>query len=131
MFAIFQCLVILTKIPLPSRPLSNIVKLCKAEYWDTCILWCPEKQQVAQNNWLSYMWDNVYLKRHQQIIGEFSCIFEERPSIFVFTPIFWKNTPVIRVPTIFFMYTFQIFFFCSFQRTTFLKSTRVERHPTQ
>ena len=29
-----------------------------------------------------------------QKFGEFSCIFEERPHIFVFTPIFWKNTPV-------------------------------------
>ena len=77
-----------------------------------CTLGCPEKQQVAQNNTVSYMWVNIYLKRHNKEICEFSCIFEERPPIFVFTPIFQKNTPVIRVLTIFLMYTFQICFVC-------------------
>ena len=62
------------------------------------------------------MWVNIYLKRHQKKFGEFSGIFEERPPIFVFTPIFWKNTPVIRVQTIFFKYTFQIFFVCVHSR---------------
>ena len=71
------------------------------KYFQDSTLVCPEKQQVAQNYWLSYIWVNIYLKRHQKKFGEFSCIFEERPPIFVFTPIFWKNTPVIRVRTIF------------------------------
>ena len=79
-------------------------------------------QQVAQNYYLS----------HQQIFGDFSCIFEERPTIFVFTPIFRRNTPVIRVLTIFLMYTFQICFVCVYSiEQTFLKSRRVERHPTR
>ena len=69
-------------------------------------------QQVAQNYCVSYMWLNIYLKTYQKIFGDFSCIFEERPPIFVFTPIFRKNTPVIRVLTIFLMYTFQICFVC-------------------
>ena len=62
------------------------------------------------------MWFYIYLKSHKQKVGEFSRIFEERLPIFVFTPIFWKNTPVIRVPTIFLMYTFQIFFVCVHSR---------------
>ena len=33
-------------------------------------LGCPEKQQVAQNNWLSYMCVNMYIKRHQQFFGD-------------------------------------------------------------
>ena len=30
---------------------------------------CPEKQQVAQNNTVSYMWVNICLKRHQNKFG--------------------------------------------------------------
>ena len=78
---------------------------------NACILGCPEKQQVAQKNSVSYMWVNIYFKRHQTKFGEFSGFFEERPPIFVFTPIFQKNKPVIRVLTIFLTHTFQILFF--------------------
>ena len=59
------------------------------------------------------MWVNIYLKGHQQKFGEFLCIFEEEPPMFEFTPIFQKNTPVIREPIIFLLYTFQIFFVCA------------------
>ena len=64
------------------------------------------------------MWVNIYLKRHQKKFGEFSGIFEERPPIFVFTPIFWKNTPVIRVPTSLLTYTFQLFFVSTGQHSS-------------
>ena len=75
----------------------------------------PKKKQVTQNNWLSYTWVNLYLK-WQTKFGEFLCFFEERPPIFVFTPIFQKNTLVIRVPNIFLTYTFQIFLVCAHSR---------------
>ena len=57
-----------------------------------------------------------WTRRHQQKFCEFSCIFEELPTIFAFTPIFEENTPVIRVPIIFLMYTFQILFVCVHSR---------------
>ena len=56
--------------------------------------------------WKSRAEEERMLKGHQKKVGEFSCIFEERPPIFVFKPIFRKNAPVIRVLIIFLMCTF-------------------------
>ena len=121
---------ILKKVLLPEKVAGyrNTEKWFKSLGENAYTLGCPEKQQVAQNTPVSYMWVNIYLKRHQKKFGEFSGIFEERPPIFVFTPIFWKNTPVIRLPTIFLTYTFKIFGFIPEDN---IPQVRVERHPTR
>ena len=50
-----------------------------------------------------------YIPFFQCTKGTYTSVGEnEQPPIFVFTQIFRKNTPVIRTPTIFLMYTFQI-----------------------
>ena len=64
---------------------DQVMKKTKSGEVFYCSLGCPEKQQVAQNNTVSYMWVNIYINRHQNKFGEFSCIFEEPPPIYVFT----------------------------------------------
>ena len=96
------------------------VNVCEIFKWIK-ILWCkkPFSKIVYYNNFNVDISTRVSLNATScstllcelhvaSYIGEFSCIFEERPTNFVFTPIFRKNTPVIRVLTVFLTYTFQV-----------------------
>ena len=57
-----------------------------------CWIGCTKKQQSLNFGHLSCMGLDIYLKSHQQKFGEFSGLFEERPSIFRNTKEIPKNT---------------------------------------
>ena len=57
-----------------------------------CLVGCTKKHQGLNFGRLSCMGLDIYLKTHQQKFGEFSGLFEERPSIFRNTKEIPKNT---------------------------------------
>ena len=91
---------------------------------EVCAVGCPEKQPVAQNNWLSYMWVNIYnswVFMHFWRAATYFCIntnFSE------------KYTSNLGIDQFLNAHLSNIYFFSSFQRTTFLEAKRVEQHPT-